>query len=325
MSKLRSASAANIGMLVSGMRRVALVTGASTGIGLETAHGLAQRGFSVVLCGRHAQRLEGARTSVQAIAPSAEAQSIQSDFASLAQVHNLARDFLSRFHRLDVLINNAGTWVPKRRESVDGHEYTFAVNHLAPFLLTELLLPLLKETGRRSGSPSRVVFVSSRLHRRPSEFPFGDVHNQRRYRGIVAYAQSKLANVMYANELARRMRNTEVTSNSLHPGEVATHIVRHHPILRHAIRFARPFLQDPARGAKPSIFVATSPELKQTTGAYFHACKMRAPNPYAQREDAQDRLRALCVQLTRASQQTLLERPSGPTQENSWTTPSTSS
>ncbi|MEZ4229447.1 MAG: SDR family oxidoreductase [Polyangiaceae bacterium] len=242
--------------------RVALVTGASSGIGAETARGLARAGYHVVVVGRNSVRTREVAESIRTAGYSAE--HVLADFSSLEQVREVAKAFEPRHPRLHVLVNNAGLWHPDRRLSQDGHEETFAVNHLAPFLLTRLL------EGKLISTPgARVVTVSSRLHIKPPSFDFADVMSEQKYEGIYVYSKSKLANVLFSNELARRLKCHGVTSNSVHPGSVVTNVVRDSRFLSWGASLPLPWLKSPVEGARPSLFVATSPTLSGVTGCYF--------------------------------------------------------
>ena len=245
--------------------KTVLVTGATNGIGLEAAAVLAGMGARVILVGRDAGRLETAVASVKTRSGS-HAESYLCDFASLKQVNQLADHVLSDVPRLDVLINNAGAVFARRRLTVDGLESTLAVNHLAPFLLTQRLLPLLT-----ASAPSRILTVASGAHKRVTTIDFNDLGFERGYQIMKAYGRSKLCNVLFASELARRLNGTGVTSNSLTPGRVATNIwsgapawVR--PLLTLWVR--RSFMPV-ADGAAPIIALASQPEFADVSGQYF--------------------------------------------------------
>jgi retinol dehydrogenase 12 len=244
--------------------RVCLVTGASAGIGLEVARGMARQGFTVVLTGRDPGRLDAAVRDIAGTTGNDRVSGLRADFAALDEVRGLAEAFGERHERLDVLIHNAGLWHPERRLSRDGYEETLAVNHLAPFLLTHLLLDLAC-----ASAPARVVHTSSRLHEKQTRLELDDLQRERGYRGLHVYSQTKLMNVLFSNELARRLEGRGVTSNALHPGDVATQIVRGNALLRVGIKLAAPFLMTPAQGARTSLHVATVPALEGVTGRYF--------------------------------------------------------
>jgi retinol dehydrogenase-14 len=254
-----------------------LVTGATNGIGLETAAELARAGARVIIVGRDAGRVATARATVKA-SSGAEPASYVCDFSSLKAVNRLADEVLRDVPRLDVLINNAGTVFSKRTLTADGLEATFAVNHLAPFLLTQRLLPLLT-----ASAPSRIITVASGGHH-AGTLDFDDLGYERGYQIMRAYRRSKLANVLFAAELARRLNGTGVTSNSVHPGRVATNIWSHAPLwTRPLIRFwlSRTFISVEA-GAAPLIALASDPGLATISGQYFDQLAAAAPSVLAQ-------------------------------------------
>lgn len=264
-----------------------LVTGATSGIGLEASGELARLGASVVLVGRDPARTEAAVADVAAQSGSREVSHLLCDFSSQAAIRKLAADFLARHDRLHVLVNNAGGVNKTRRLTVDGIEMTFAVNHLGYFLLTNLLCDLLVRSA-----PARVVTVASIGHR-SGTLDFDDFDFQRGGYAIMrAYARSKLANVLFAAELARRLAGTGVTSNSVHPGSVATNIWSGAPLWAKPIIniFWRPFFISAREGAANVVHLAASPELTGVTGRYFEERKLVAPAPLAQDEDLAKRL-----------------------------------
>jgi NAD(P)-dependent dehydrogenase (short-subunit alcohol dehydrogenase family) len=241
-----------------------LVTGATSGIGRATALGLARLGATVGIVGRDRARTEAAARDIRSIGSEAVEVFI-ADLSSQAEVRRLAGDVLRRLPRIDVLVNNVGGYWNSRQLTADGLERTFAVNHLAPFLLTSLLIDRLKQN-----SPARVVTVSSNAHR-TGRIDFDDLQGERSYSGSRAYDQSKLANLLFAYELARRLQGTGVTSNALHPGVVRTSFGSDDPagIQKFIVPLIRPFMKTPARGAATSIHLATAPELEAVTGAFF--------------------------------------------------------
>jgi retinol dehydrogenase-14 len=264
-----------------------LVTGATSGIGLEASVELARRGARVVLVGRDPGRTEAAVASVKARSGSAEVSHLLCDFSSQASIRRLAGEVLAHHDRLDVLVNNAGGVNKKRTVTVDGIETTFAVNHLGYFLLTHLLLDLLVRSA-----PARVVTVASIGHRQ-GRLDFDDPGFERGGYAIMrAYTRSKLANVLFANELARRLAGTGVTSNSLHPGSVATNIWSGAPLWAKPIiqLFLRPFFLRVEEGASYIVQLAASPELEGVTGKYFELGRMVDPAPLAQDEALAKRL-----------------------------------
>ena len=263
-----------------------LLTGATNGIGQEAAVELARRGARVTLVGRDPRRTEAAVADVKARSNSAEVSHLLCDFSSQDSIRSLAEQVLARNEPLHVLINNAGGVNKERRLTVDGIETTFAVNHLGYFLLTHLLLNRIVQSA-----PARIVSVASNAHR-SGTLDFDDLGYERGYFILKAYSRSKLANVLFANELARRLEGTGVTSNSLHPGVVATNIWSGTPNgARQLIRFlARPFFLSPAQGAAPIVHLAASPELEGVNGKYFDRGKPATPAPLARDETLAKRL-----------------------------------
>jgi retinol dehydrogenase 12 len=273
--------------------QVCLVTGATGGIGLESARALAQRGAHVVMVGRDPVRSEAALQSVRASAPGASVELLLADLSQQQQVRALAAAFLARHTRLHVLLNNAGVIHEQRQVTADGLEATFATNHLAPFLLTHLLLPTLLQTGE-----ARVVTVSSRAHRR-ARLDLEDLQGERRYGGMRAYANSKLANILFTTALARRLRGTQVTANSLHPGVVRTGFGVHNPgLIGLVFRLGARFFITPEEGARTSVYLAASPEVSGVSGEYFARCRRVHPSRAAQDAGLAEKLWLKSAQLT---------------------------
>jgi len=253
--------------------RYALVTGASSGIGLETARGLKAQFDVVGIVGRNSGRLASAAENLSE--GGGRIETFQSDFCSLADVRRLADEVKERFDSLSVLVNNAGVWHRERTVSKDGYEETFAVNHLAHFLLTNELKELLV-----SAAPARVVNVSSSMHVRPNSLNWDDLMFEKDFRGFWAYGHSKLANVLFSNELARRWNDLGITSNALNPGNVRSRITRNNVFLNflHRSPLARLIIMSEAEGAQTSIYVATAPELEGVTGRYFDKVRESRPS-----------------------------------------------
>ena len=270
--------------------KVCIVTGGNTGIGKETARGLAQRGATVVLACRDVVKAGAARDDIARSTGLRNVEVEALDLGSTASIRAFAERFKAKHARLDVLVNNAGVWTTSRGATSDGFESTFGVNHLGTFLLTQELLPLLK-----SSAPSRVVVLSSALHYR-GKMGWDDLQYERRkYSGPAAYSQSKLANVLFTIALARRLEGTKVTVNAVHPGVVATELARDFPRL--LMKIANLFMLTPEQGAACSLHVATAPELSGVTGQYFEKSRIKAAAKASLDEAAQERLWELSERL----------------------------
>jgi len=276
--------------------RTALVTGATGGIGLWTAVGLARMSAEVTIVGRSRERAEAAARFVAERASSPPPAIELADFASLAAVRQLAARVRERHPVLHLLVNNAGSMVPRRQVTVDGYESTFAVNHLAPFLLTNLLLSSL-----RAGAPSRIVTVASTAHQR-GRIDFDDLMATRRYGAMGAYSNSKLANILFTLELSRRLAGTGVVANSVHPGVVATGFGAVGGAWGLAWRLARPFLLTAEQGAATTLHVATAPDLAAVSGQYF--ARSRPVTPTRAARDA-----AVAARLWRESEALVATAP----------------
>jgi retinol dehydrogenase-14 len=245
--------------------RTVLVTGGTGGIGRATAVGLAHLGAHVAIIGRDERRAQDAAGEIEA-AGGQRVDVFVADLSAQIEVRRLAAEALRRLTRIDVLVNNAGGYWNTRHVTTDGLERTLAVNHLAPFLLTLLLLNRLQQQA----GTARVVMVASNAQAL-GRIEFDDLQGERSYSGARAYNQSKLANVLFTYELARRLRGTSVTANALHPGVVRTAFGAEDPARaqRWLVPFIRPFMRSPAKGAATSIHVASAPELEHVTGRYF--------------------------------------------------------
>jgi retinol dehydrogenase 14 len=244
--------------------RTVLVTGGTSGIGKATALGLAMMGAHVAIVGRDRERTV-ARAGEIRVASGGQADALVADLSSQSAVRRLADQVLQSLARIDVLVNNVGGYWNTRHVTVDGLERTFAINHLAPFLLTNLLLDRLKQSAS-----ARVVTVSSHAHAE-GQIDFDDLQGERSYSGARAYNQSKLANVLFTYELARKLQATSVTANAVHPGVVSTSFGAEDPsgVQRLFVPFMRPFMKTPAQGAATSIHLASAPDLERVTGRYF--------------------------------------------------------
>jgi NAD(P)-dependent dehydrogenase (short-subunit alcohol dehydrogenase family) len=244
--------------------RTVLVTGGTGGIGKATAAGLAVLSAHVAITGRDRGRAEAAADEIRT-ATGGQVDVFVADLSSQAEVRRMAAEVLADLPRIDALVNNVGGYWNTRHLTADGLERTFAVNHLAPFLLTRLLLERLGESGA-----ARVVTVSSNAHT-AGRIDFEDLQGDRSYSGGRAYSQSKLANILFTYELARRLQGTAITANALHPGVVRTSFGAEDPsgVQRMLVPVVRPFLKSPARGAATSIHLASAPGLAQVSGRYF--------------------------------------------------------
>ncbi|HEY5987658.1 MAG TPA: SDR family oxidoreductase [Streptosporangiaceae bacterium] len=245
--------------------KTVLVTGGTGGIGRATAEGLARLGARVAITGRDLARARAAAAQIAAATANPAVDAFAADLSAQAGVRRLARDVLGTYPRLNVLVNNVGGFWAKRHLTADGLEHTFALNHLAPFLLTNLLLDRLT-----SSAPARVVTVSSGAQAL-GKIDFDDPQGERAYSGQRAYNQSKLANVMFTYELARRLAGTGVTATVLHPGVTRTAFGAEDPTatMRAMTLIARPFMKTPAQGAATAIYLASSAEAEGVTGRYF--------------------------------------------------------
>lgn len=243
-----------------------LITGATRGIGLAAADALARMGASIIVHGRSTERVDETLAALAKAAPDSTSEGIVADLGSLDEVRALAAEVSARRDRLDVLINNAGLTTLQREETVDGLERQFAVNHLAPFLLTSLLLDKL-----RVSTPARIVNVSSNAHFRAA-FDIDDLNwVRRRYSALGAYGATKLANIMFTRELARKLDGTGITVNCLHPGVVATHIFAGLGILGALFGvLSKPFLLNPVQGARTTVHLASAEAVAETSGLFFN-------------------------------------------------------
>src|SRR2546426_45516 len=287
--------------------RTVLVTGGTGGIGKATAIGLATMGARVGITGRDLARAEQAAADIRAASGNPAVDVFAADMSSQAEVRRLAAAVLDAYPRLDVLVNNVGGFWAHRQPTADGLERTFALNHLAPFLLTNLLLDRLK-----ASPPARVVTVSSGAQSM-GRIDFGDLQGARNYSGQRAYNQSKLANVMFTNELARRLEGTGVTANSLHPGVVRSNFgaedqARWFAVMSHVIL---PLLKTPAQGAKTSIYLASSPDMHGVSGQFFANGKPKNANKIAYDADMTAKLWNVSADLVGMTPVTLATKPGG--------------
>lgn len=270
--------------------KACVVTGANAGIGMETARGLAGMGATVVMVCRDRQRGEAAQSEIKQSSGNDAVELMVCDLASQASIRQFAADFKQRHDRLDVLVNNAGVLLRERSLNEDGVESTFAVNHLGYFLATNLLLDVLKKSA-----PSRIVNVASTAHRYGKIDIDGWVAG-RDYSAFGAYANSKLANVLFTCELARRLQGTGVTANCLHPGGVGTSLYRGLPGFLQAL--IKLVTIGPERGARTSIYLASSLEVEGITGKYFARRRQQKSSGTSHNQEAARRLWEVSEELT---------------------------
>lgn len=263
----------------------AIVTGASSGIGIETARVLALRGVHVIMGVRNMAAGRDVKEAIVKEIPSAKVDAMELDLSSLASVRNFASDFNSSGHPLNLLINNAGIMAPPFMLSKDNLELQFATNYLGHFLLANLLLDTMKKTAHKSNREGRIINVSSEFHRYPypEGIRFDKINDQSGYKKFQAYGQSKLANVLHANELMRRFKEdgVNITANSLHPGVIATNLFRHNtsladdnPIRVFLESAARLVLKNVQQGAATTCYVALNPQVNGVSGEYFSGCNL---------------------------------------------------
>jgi NAD(P)-dependent dehydrogenase (short-subunit alcohol dehydrogenase family) len=274
------------------MEKIALVTGATSGIGLVTARELARQGFRVVITAR--DEAKGAKVAgrIATETGNANVEVLPCDFASLQSIRDAAAEYRRRHDRLDVLVNNAGGINPTRQLSKDGIELTFAVNHLGYFLFTNLLLDVL-----RASAPARVVSVASEASRWGG-IDFGNLQADGLYIAMRQYGGTKMMNIAFALELAERLRGTGVTSNALHPGVVASDFGAVQGWVGFAYALGKPFMLTPEQGARTQIFLASSPEVEGVTGGYFIRQKQRKPPRQARDPGVRRKLWEVSEQLT---------------------------
>jgi NAD(P)-dependent dehydrogenase (short-subunit alcohol dehydrogenase family) len=274
-----------------------IITGATGGIGLAAARELAHRGALLSIVARSESRATAAVAQIKAASgPDVEVEVLFADLSSQASIRKLADEILSRHAKIDVLVNNAGAINGSRQLTTDGLELTWAVNHLAPFLLTTLLLDRI-----RASAPARVITTSSGAHH-GARIPFDDVNAERGYRGrgFGRYGETKLANILFTTELARQLEGTGVTANCFHPGFVASGFNRNNGgLMAFGMTLARPFARSTTRGADTLVWLADSAEVSSQSGGYFANRQRKLPSPAAQDAAAAHRLWELSERETR--------------------------
>lgn len=274
--------------------KTAIVTGATNGIGKAAAIALAEMGAEVVLIARNRALLQQTTEQIKHKTGNRKISFLVGDLSSQAEVRRVAAEFLASDRPLHILLNNAGALFGDRQVSVDGIEMTFALNHLGYFLLTELLLDRIRQSG-----PARIVNVASRAHESAKNgISFDDLQFTNKYSAMLAYGQSKLANILFTRELARRLRGTQVMVNCLHPGFVATRFGHGTKIMSFIMSLLRPFQRSIDHGARTSIYLSSSPEVENISGEYFVDCKIAQPKSYAKDDAAAKRLWEISEQVT---------------------------
>ncbi len=272
---------------------VVLITGGTSGIGKAAATTLAGLGAEVVVNGRNRERGEVAVEEIQRESGSDNVCLLLADLSVQAEVRRLAGEFRKRYDRLDVLVNNAGLVLKRRTETPDGIETTLAINHLAPFLLTNVLLDLL-----RKSAPSRIITVSSGAERM-GKIDFDDLQSEKRYRGFQVYGMTKLANIIFTFELAERLEGTGVTANCMHPGAVNTNFgANNRGGMALFFRAFKPFMRSPEQGAETLVYLAASPEVEEMSGGYLTDHEVQAASKEAYDESVRKRLWDVSEELT---------------------------
>ncbi|GAA4398776.1 SDR family oxidoreductase [Nibrella viscosa] len=274
--------------------RLCLITGANSGIGKVTAMEMARKGFDILMLCRNLDTSRPVRKEIKAVSKTGRADLIWCDLASQQSVTQAAREVADRYHKLDILINNAGLFLDREQYSPEDIELTFATNHLGPFLLTNLLLDMLKK-----GTNPRVVTVSSEAHRWSKAFKLDQLAKPKSYSGMGAYGASKLCNILFAKELSDRVMDFGITSNSLHPGAINSNFGNGASSLSGLVfKLMKPFFISPEKGAETSIYLASSPEVQKVTGLYFDKCKPKTPSQDARSDYNARELWKLSEQLT---------------------------
>jgi len=274
--------------------KVCVITGGTDGIGKAAAYALAVQGARLLVHGRDPDKGARAVAELKARSRNPAIEFLQADFSSLADVRRLAAAVMERTPRIDVLVNNAGGIFGKRTLSKDGYEMTFAVNHLAPFLLTHLLLDTVK-----SAAPSRIVTTASRAHQ-GAKIAFDGLQATGKYSQMSAYGTSKLANVLFTRALAKRLQGTAVTATCVHPGFVRTNFgrgVEVPALVKGIFGLVSRFARSPEKGAETVVYLATSPDVQGASGGYYFDCKLTPPSSAAQDDVAAERLWQVSEQL----------------------------
>jgi NAD(P)-dependent dehydrogenase (short-subunit alcohol dehydrogenase family) len=276
--------------------KVVVITGGTSGIGQVAATSLAGQGARIILIARNRSRAAQALADFSRAGPGLAHRWVHADLASIGETHRVAAEIAQAEPRIDVLINNAGALFNRRQLSPDGLEMTFAVNHMAYFVLTEGL----KQTLLKS-SPARIVNTASGAHRGAS-LDFDDLQSERAYSGFPVYGRSKLCNILFTRELAHRLGGTGVTANSLHPGFVATRFgAESGGLLQAVMPLAKLGAISPRKGAETIVYLASSPDVEAASGGYFYQCRPDTPSPAAQDDAAASRLWEVSERLEAAA------------------------
>ncbi len=270
--------------------KVCILTGATSGIGREAAFDIARKGLHLVLPVRNMKKAAALKNEIAKQTGNQQVHLYECDLASMDSIRQFCDAFLQKHNHLHILINNAGTWETRRKESADGIELTLAVNHLAPFLMTNLLLKRMKNS-----TPARIINVSSKAHIR-GNLNFQDLEGKNSWSSFGAYANSKLANILFTRELARQLNENGITANCLHPGVVDTRL--YHKMPAFLTSFFRLFMISPSKGSETIVHLALSPEVQQANGEYFYKKKVRKPARQALDDTAARRLWEVSCEYT---------------------------
>ena len=262
--------------------RTCMITGATNGIGLAAAHALARAGAGLVLVARNRERGEATVDEITRRSGNPDVGLLLADLSSQTQIRRLADEFLAAGRPLHVLLNNAGVVNLRREETAEGLETTFAVNHLAYFLLSELLLERLNESA-----PARIVNVASDAHAQAGgRLDFDDLQSTRKYSLMGTYGKSKLANILFTRELSRRQQGSGVTANCMHPGFVGSNFARNNGAIASLVMtLLKPFARSPEKGAETAVYLCSSPEVESLSGEYFVDCAVAQPKDFARNDD----------------------------------------
>ena len=270
--------------------KICIITGATSGIGRETAIELARQGATLVLPVRNLSKGNELKSEIIDKTGNTNVDIMECDLASFQSIRDFATAFLDKYDKLHILINNAGLWESEHKKSADGIEMTFAVNHLAPFLLTLLLLDVMKRSA-----PGRIVNVSSEAHR-SGKMNFNDLEGNKSWNSLKSYGQSKLANILFTRKLAGMLEDENITVNCLHPGVVATRLFDKLPKI--LVKLLSLFMISPAKGAQTSIFLASSPEVENISGEYFKKMKIKKTTAEATNKKVAERLWEISLKMT---------------------------